>query len=208
MGWVIPQCLSPLSGGFIQVYHYQLMCHHLGRHRLSSLSLLDLITGLSCIFSVSSAAFGPASRTHAVLTTRPLWCGPSSLVVPQEGRGHIRCLLAPCNVYHGRLPDLGLVGCGDPICLIPEAIGRGVFNGYKGCPRGMIEDVDVAVGSPYALVVVEIGLVTDSADRICVHCPQRGTRDKLTGIPGLRGYTGVTHLTGGGTLQEKRRWWY
>ncbi|KAH8993546.1 hypothetical protein EDB86DRAFT_3078578 [Lactarius hatsudake] len=31
-----------------------------------------------------------------------------------------------CNVYHGRLPDLGFVGCGDPIRLEPEAIGRGV----------------------------------------------------------------------------------
>ncbi|KAH8980030.1 hypothetical protein EDB86DRAFT_2982095, partial [Lactarius hatsudake] len=66
-----------------------LRCRHLGRRRLSSLSLLDLITGLSCVFSVSSAAFGPASRTRAVPTTRPLWRGPSSLVVPQEGRGHV-----------------------------------------------------------------------------------------------------------------------
>ncbi|KAH9017469.1 hypothetical protein EDB83DRAFT_2679810 [Lactarius deliciosus] len=65
-----------------------LRCRHLGRHRVSSLSLLDLITGLSCVFSVSSAAFGPGSRTRAVPTTRPLWRGLASLVVPQEGRGH------------------------------------------------------------------------------------------------------------------------
>ncbi|KAH9009811.1 hypothetical protein EDB84DRAFT_1570972 [Lactarius hengduanensis] len=66
-----------------------LRCRHLGRHRVSSLSLLDLITGLSCVFSVSSAAFGPVPRTRAVPTTRPLWRGPVSLVVPQEGRGHL-----------------------------------------------------------------------------------------------------------------------
>ncbi|KAH8977488.1 hypothetical protein EDB86DRAFT_3165101 [Lactarius hatsudake] len=65
-----------------------LRCRHLGRHCVSSLSLLDLVTALSCIFSVSSAAFSPASRTRAVPTTQPLWCGPASLVVPQEGRGH------------------------------------------------------------------------------------------------------------------------
>ncbi|KAH9021821.1 hypothetical protein EDB85DRAFT_2142794 [Lactarius pseudohatsudake] len=96
-----------------------LRCRHLGRHRVSSLSLLDLIIGLSCVFSVSSAAFDPAPRTRAVPTTRPLWRGPASLVVPQEGRGHLLlsvplvdaceflndmtmvftslgCLLAPC----------------------------------------------------------------------------------------------------------------
>ncbi|KAH9023730.1 hypothetical protein EDB85DRAFT_304056 [Lactarius pseudohatsudake] len=41
---------------------------------------------LSCVvFSVSSATFRPASHTR---TTRPLWRGPASLVVPQEDRGH------------------------------------------------------------------------------------------------------------------------
>ncbi|KAH8978178.1 hypothetical protein EDB86DRAFT_3108852 [Lactarius hatsudake] len=72
-----------------------LRCRHLGRHCVSSLSLLDLVTALSCVFSVLSAAFNPASRTRAVPTTRLLWRGPASLVVPQEGRGHflLSCLV-------------------------------------------------------------------------------------------------------------------
>ncbi|KAH8999962.1 hypothetical protein EDB86DRAFT_3075249 [Lactarius hatsudake] len=104
-----------------------------------------------------------------------------------------------CNVYHGRLPDLGFVGCGDPIRFEPEVVGRciwvlswvwnetsvqcnvsvyvfelqypykRVFDRYNGCPRGVVENVDVAVGSSYTFIIVEVKLVTDSADRdVCI----------------------------------------
>ncbi|KAH9028992.1 hypothetical protein EDB85DRAFT_1968715 [Lactarius pseudohatsudake] len=71
---------------------------------------------LSCVFSVSLATFRPASHTRYVIfsyscivvatcflsTTQPLWRGPVSLVVPQEGRGHVRSFfIHPSHPLHG-----------------------------------------------------------------------------------------------------------
>ncbi|KAH8978973.1 hypothetical protein EDB86DRAFT_2836297 [Lactarius hatsudake] len=92
------------------------------------------------------------------------------------------------------------VGCGDPILFVPETIGRsvwvlswglllGVFDCNDGRPSGVIDDVDETVGLSYTFIVVD----SDTHP-----LPTKGTWDKLMGIPGLRGYTGVTHLTGGG----------
>ncbi|KAH9021828.1 hypothetical protein EDB85DRAFT_1998412 [Lactarius pseudohatsudake] len=43
-----------------------------------------------CLFFLISFISVTTCFLSAVPTTRPLWRGPASLVVPQEGRGHVR----------------------------------------------------------------------------------------------------------------------
>ncbi|KAH8984700.1 hypothetical protein EDB86DRAFT_3084282 [Lactarius hatsudake] len=113
----------------------------------------------------------------------------------------------------------GFVGRGDPKRSIEESIGNGVwilswvfrlgnvgrwvFNWDDSSPRRVIDDIDVTVWLGDSFVVIQEDLMILRSDGIGVHCPRRGTRDKLTGIPGLRGYAGGDSLHREESLSEE-----